>query len=113
MGIQVQTWYDLQKALYDVMQLEKWGASMVLILISIVAAFNIVGSLTMVVIEKRRDMGVLQSMGASRRDVRRIFLLEGSLIGLLGAGSGFLLAWALRWCSNTLPLYPWLGPNPL
>ena len=87
-GMQVRTWYDLQRSLYDVMRLEKWGASLVLILISVVAAFNIVGSLTMIVIEKRRDVGVLQAMGASRADIRRIFVLEGVLIGALGAGTG-------------------------
>lgn len=87
----VLTWYDLQRSLYDVMRLEKWGASIVLFLIIIVAAFNIVGSLTMVVIEKRRDVGVLRAMGVSRRDIRKIFLAEGALIGALGAGMGVVL----------------------
>ena len=108
-GLRVQTWYDLQKALYDVMRLEKWGASLVLILISIVAAFNIVGSLTMVVIEKRRDMGVLQSMGASRRDVRRIFVLEGALVGLLGAGSGLVLGLGIVLVQKYFALVPLAG----
>lgn len=87
----VLTWYDLQRALYDVMQLEKWGASIILFLIIVVAAFNIVGSLTMVVVEKRRDVGVLRAMGASRKDIRRIFLAEGSLIGVVGGGLGVVL----------------------
>lgn len=108
-GIQVQTWYDLQKALYDVMRLEKWGASLVLILISIVAAFNIVGSLTMVVIEKRRDMGVLQSMGASRRDIRRIFMLEGGLVGLLGAGTGLVMGLGIALVQQHFALVPIAG----
>ena len=108
-NLRVQTWYDLQKALYDVMRLEKWGASLVLILISIVAAFNIVGSLTMVVMEKRRDMGVLQSMGASRRDVRRIFLLEGALIGVMGAGSGLVLGLGISLVQKHFALVPLAG----
>lgn len=108
-GIRVQTWYDLQKALYDVMRLEKWGASLVLILISIVAAFNIVGSLTMVVIEKRRDMGVLQSMGASRRDIRRIFMLEGGLVGLLGAGTGLVIGLGIALAQQNFALVPIAG----
>lgn len=87
----VLTWYDLQKSLYDVMRLEKWGASAILVLIIIVAAFNIVGSLTMVVIEKRRDIGVLRAMGVSRRSIRLIFFAEGTLIGILGAGMGVVL----------------------
>jgi lipoprotein-releasing system permease protein len=90
--LRVQTWYDLQRSLYDVMRLEKWGASFVLALIIVVAAFNIVGSLTMIVIEKRRDLGALQAMGASRGDIRRIFLLEGLLVGVVGSGLGLALA---------------------
>ncbi|MDT0631785.1 FtsX-like permease family protein [Rubrivirga sp. S365] len=84
----VQTWADLQGSLYSVMRLEKWAASAILGLIIVVAAFNIVGALTMIVIEKRRDLGALQAMGASRRDVRRIFLLEGLLVGGVGTGIG-------------------------
>ncbi len=87
----VMTWYDLQKTLYDVMHLEKWGASLILILIVVVAVFNIVGSLTMIVIEKRRDVGALRAMGMTRRDIRRIFLNEGVLIGLFGSGVGLVL----------------------
>lgn len=84
----VQTWYDLQGSLYSVMKLEKWAASAILALIIVVAAFNIVGALTMIVIEKQRDLGALQAMGASRADIRRIFLLEGLLVGGVGAGIG-------------------------
>ncbi|MEM6645555.1 MAG: FtsX-like permease family protein [Bacteroidota bacterium] len=96
----VETWYDLQKSLYDVMKLEKWGASAVLVLIVIVAVFNIIGSLTMVVIEKRRDIGVLQAMGVSKRNIRRIFLTEGLLIGLTGTGLGLLLGLGLAWAQQ-------------
>jgi lipoprotein-releasing system permease protein len=77
------------------MLLEKWAASAILLLIVVVAAFNIVGALTMIVIEKRRDLGALQAMGASRRDVSRIFLLEGLLVGGLGAGLGLGLGLGL------------------
>ena len=59
------------------------------------AAFNIVGALTMIVIEKQRDLGALQAMGASRRDVRRIFLIEGLLVGGVGAGIGLAVGLAL------------------
>ena len=102
----VQTWYDLQRSLYDVMQLEKWGASAILGLIVIVAAFNIVGSLTMVVIEKRADVGALQAMGVSRGDVRRIFLLEGALIGALGTGLGLVLGLGLAFLQQYYGLVP-------
>ena len=93
----VLTWYDLHRGLYDVMQLEKWGASLVLFLIVIVAAFNIIGSLTMIVIEKQGDVGALRAMGVSARNIRRIFLAEGALIGLVGAGTGLVLGLAVSW----------------
>ena len=105
----VSTWYDLQKSLYDVMQLEKWGASVILILICVVAAFNIIGSLTMVVIEKRRDVGVLQAMGVSRRNIRRIFLTEGALIGVLGTGIGFTIGLTLALAQKYFELVPLIG----
>ncbi len=107
----VQTWYDLQGALYDVMRLEKWGASAILLLIIIVAAFNIVGSLTMVVIEKRRDVGVLQAMGVSKKNIRRIFLAEGGLIGLIGTGAGLVLGLALALLQQQFGLVPLAGAD--
>ena len=91
----VLTWYDLHAALYGVMRLEKWGASIILLLIVVVAAFNIVGSLTMIVIEKRRDVGVLAAMGLSRQKIRQVFLLEGLLVGLVGTGFGLVLGLGL------------------
>ena len=107
--LRVQTWYDLQRSLYDVMRLEKWGASFVLALIIVVAAFNIVGSLTMIVIEKRRDLGALQAMGASRGDIRRIFLLEGLLVGVVGSGLGLVLGLGLAFAQQQFGLVPLAG----
>jgi lipoprotein-releasing system permease protein len=102
----VETWYDLQQSLYDVMRLEKWGASLILGLIVIVAAFNIIGSLTMVVIEKRQDIGVLQAMGVSKKNIRRIFLLEGALIGAVGTGLGLVLGMGLALLQQRYDLVP-------
>ena len=102
----VETWYDLKKSLYDVMQLEKWGASAILMLIVIVAAFNIIGSLTMVVIQKRRDVGVLQAMGVSRKNIRAIFLAEGLLIGVLGTGLGLVLGIGLALLQKYFEVVP-------
>ena len=96
----ISTWYDLQKQLYDVMELEKWGASLIVALIVVVAAFNIIGSLTMVVIEKRHDIGVLQAMGVSKKNVRRIFITEGLLIGIIGVGSGTVLGLGIAWAQK-------------
>ena len=72
----------------------------------IVAAFNIVGSLTMVVIEKRRDVGVLQAMGVSQSNIRRIFLLEGALIGTVGTGLGLVLGLGLALLQQRYELVP-------
>lgn len=105
----VLTWYDLQKSLYDVMRLEKWGASIILALIIVVAAFNIVGSLTMIVIEKRRDVGVLQAMGVSRRDIRRIFMAEGLLVGVVGTLLGLCLGLGLSLLQKYVELVPLAG----
>lgn len=102
----VQTWYDLKQSLYDVMRLEKWGASAILMLIVLVAAFNIVGSLTMVVIQKRRDVGVLQAMGVSRKNIRTIFLAEGLLIGGVGTGIGLALGLGLALLQKYFEIVP-------
>jgi lipoprotein-releasing system permease protein len=100
------TWYDLQKSLYDVMRLEKYGASLVLVLIILVAAFNIVGSLTMIVIEKRRDVGALRTMGATARDIKRIFLIEGFLIGIAGSGAGLVIGLGLSLAQKYFEFVP-------
>ena len=96
----VRAWYDLQGSLYGVMQVEKWAASAILLLIVVVAAFTIVGALTMIVIEKQRDLGALQAMGASRRDVRRIFLIEGLLVGGVGTGLGLAVGLGLAFAQQ-------------
>lgn len=91
------TWYDLQRPLYDVMYLEKWGSYIILMIIVIVAVLNIVGSLTMIVIQKNRDIGVLLTMGYTPSDIKKIFVKQGLYIGLigcvLGGGIGLLISW--------------------
>ena len=90
-GLRVNNWIELNRNLFTWMKLEKAVMFIILALIVLVAAFSIVSTLFMVVIEKRRDIGVLKSLGASRGVVMRIFLLEGLLIGGLGTGLGALL----------------------
>lgn len=96
-GYTVSTWYDLQRAMYDVMYLEKWGAYLVLMIIVLVAVLNIIGSLTMIVIQKRRDIGVLLTMGYTPKQVKQIFLKQGFYIGLIGCGLGGALGLLLSW----------------
>jgi lipoprotein-releasing system permease protein len=83
--VQFKTWYDLQKPLYDVMYLEKWGAFIVLMIIILVAALNILGSLSMIVIQKKRDIGILRAMGMTSRNIQGIFIRQGLIIGMVGA----------------------------
>jgi lipoprotein-releasing system permease protein len=82
------TWYDLHRDLYSVMKIERWMAYIILCLIIGVASFNLLGSLTMAVIEKTREIGILKSMGATRRNIVRIFLFEGIFVGVIGAVVG-------------------------
>lgn len=93
----VSSWYDLQKALYDVMYLEKWGAYAILMIIIIVAVLNIVGSLTMIVIQKRRDIGILITMGYSKSAIKSIFRKQGFYIGLIGCVFGGAIGFFLSW----------------
>ncbi|MGE3801973.1 MAG: FtsX-like permease family protein [Candidatus Kapaibacterium sp.] len=87
----VETWQDLHRDLYGAMQLERWAAFAIVMLIVIVAVFNVLGSLTMTVIEKQRDIGVMKAMGAGDRSILRIFLYEGGLIGIIGTVTGLFL----------------------
>lgn len=100
-SFRVQSWYDLQKPLYDVMNLEKWGAYFILMIIVLVAVLNIVGSLTMIVIQKQRDIGLLRSIGFSKKQVMAIFLMQGWYIGLTGCTLGGLAGLALAWLQGT------------
>jgi lipoprotein-releasing system permease protein len=88
----VLTKYEQNASLYNSMRLEKWVIYAVLTLILIIAAFNMIGALTMLVLEKRKDISVLQSLGADKSLIKKIFLSEGLLLATTGAGTGILLA---------------------
>lgn len=93
----VRTWYDLQKPLYDVMNIEKWSAYFILMIIVFVAVLNIVGSLTMIVIQKSRDIGILMSFGYTSSQIKSIFLRQGLIIGIVGCGIGGSIGLLLSW----------------
>jgi len=101
----VQTWYDLHKNLYSVMLIERWSAFLLLSLIISVATFNILSSLNMSVIEKRKDIGVLRSMGAEQKSIKNIFMYEGLLIGVLGTLAGLLLGLFICWLQIEFKIY--------
>jgi lipoprotein-releasing system permease protein len=88
----VLTKFQQNTSLYNSMRLEKWFIYAVLTLILIIAAFNMVGALTMLVLEKRKDISVLQALGADKSLVKKIFLSEGILLAVTGAGTGIILA---------------------
>ncbi|RPI02005.1 MAG: FtsX-like permease family protein [Ignavibacteriae bacterium] len=85
------TWYDLHRELFTVMQIERWCAYIVLCLIIAVASFNLLGSLAMTVIEKRRDIGILKSMGATNKSLKKIFGLQGLFVGIVGTIAGSII----------------------
>ena len=91
-GYLVQTRFQQNMSLYNTMRMEKWAIYAVLTLILIIAAFNMVSALTMLVLEKKKDISILQSLGGNQAMIRKIFLSEGLLLGFIGAAGGILLA---------------------
>jgi lipoprotein-releasing system permease protein len=119
----VRDWMEVNHNLFSALKLEKTVYFIVLLLIVLVAAFNIVATLIMVVMEKRKDIAILKSMGATRAGVGRIFVYKGMIVGFVGTAignaAGYLVCWLLKryqfielpkdvFYVNTLPvkLYP-------
>jgi lipoprotein-releasing system permease protein len=105
----VQTRYEQNQGLYSVMRAEKWVIYAVLSLILVVAAFNIIGALTMLVLEKEKDISVLHALGGSRTFIQRIFLQEGMLLAFAGAVIGMLLALVIAYVQIRFKLIPLAG----
>lgn len=94
-GYIVATRYEQNKTLYMVMRAEKWAVYGILLLVLMIAAFNMIGALSLLVLEKQKDISILKAMGARKSTVNAIFLAEGVLWSLLGGGIGLLLGGAL------------------
>jgi lipoprotein-releasing system permease protein len=90
-----RTWFEMHRNLFSWMKIEKWMTFILLSLIIIVAAFNIISSLIMVVLEKKREIGILKSMGATNAGIRRIFIYEGLAVGIIGTVLGTILGWGM------------------
>jgi lipoprotein-releasing system permease protein len=105
----VETRYEQNKSLYSVMTLEKWAIYGILTLMLIVAAFTMIGGLTMLVLEKQKDIQVLKAMGANNRLIQKIFLSEGLLLAGIGALSGIILAVIFCWAQVQFELIPLEG----
>jgi lipoprotein-releasing system permease protein len=102
----VLTWYDLHRDLYSVMKIERWTAYIILCLIVGVATFNVLGSLMMGVIEKRRDIGVLKALGATSRSIMRVFMFEGILVGTVGTVLGAVIGLVVCYLQIQFQLFP-------
>lgn len=108
-GYSIQTRYEQNQGLYSVMQAEKWVIYAVLVLIMIIFSFTLISSLTMLVIEKQKDISVLTALGGNKNFIQQIFLAEGFLIGLVGGITGILLALLISWLQLTYKLIPLQG----
>jgi lipoprotein-releasing system permease protein len=93
----VKNRFQQQEALYKIMKSEKWAIFLILSFILLIATFNVIGSLSMLILDKKKDIAILQSMGATQPLVKRIFLLEGTLISFTGAVSGLILGGIICW----------------
>lgn len=96
-NFKIKNRYQQNEMLYKTLESEKFWTFLILVFIMIIATFNIVGALTMLILEKKKDLNVLSAMGASLKSVRRIFMLEGFMITLLGVIGGVLLGLLLCW----------------
>lgn len=104
----VRDWMQMNKNLFSALKLEKFAMFVILILIILVASFNIISTLIMNVLEKQREIAILKTMGATNRGIMSIFMIQGFLIGLsgtvIGLAGGFLLSYSLNtWQIIKLP----------
>ncbi|MFZ9386312.1 MAG: FtsX-like permease family protein [Chitinophagaceae bacterium] len=105
-GYRVQNKYEQNRSLYAVMNVERWAIYGIFCLIMIVAAFNMIGALTMLVLEKQKDISVLYALGGNRGFIRKVFLSEGLLLAGIGGGIGMLLALLIAWLQIRYHLVP-------
>jgi lipoprotein-releasing system permease protein len=104
-GFMTTNWMEQNKPLFHALKLERLVTFITVGLIVFVAALNILISLTMMVMEKTRDIAVLMSMGTRKSQVRKVFIAQGALIGLLGTGIGLVLGYALSWVGGHYHLF--------
>ncbi len=97
-------WMEMNKNLFSALKLEKLAMFIILILIILVAAFNIISTLVMMVLEKHKDIGILKSIGATSKSILTIFLLEGLTIGIVGTIIGFVGGVLICWIADTYHL---------
>lgn len=94
---EIKTLYEQNELVYNVHKLEKWFIYIILTFVLLLASFNILASLAMLIIDKKKDIYILKSMGANETDIRKIFFYQGSLINLSGAALGLALGLFICW----------------
>ena len=99
-GFMATNWMEQNKAIFRALRLERLVTFITIGLIVFVAALNILIALTMMVMEKTRDIAVLMSMGTRKSQVRRVFIAQGVLIGLIGTAIGLILGYSLSWAGG-------------
>ncbi len=105
----VQNKYEQNQSLYSIMNVERWVIYGVLCLILVVAAFTMIGALTMLVLEKQKDIAVLHALGGNKNFIQKIFLSEGLLLAIIGGVVGMLLALLIAWLQIKYHLIPLQG----
>lgn len=100
-GFIVKNRFEQEELLYKIMKSEKLAAFLILSFILLIAIFNVIGSLSMLIIDKKKDIAVLKSLGAENQLIRRIFMTEGVLITLAGAFTGLFLGGVICWLQMT------------
>jgi lipoprotein-releasing system permease protein len=100
----VTTWMEMNKPLFSALKLEKQLLFLTITLIVIVAALNIVATLILMVMDKTREIGILLAMGATAKNIRKIFFFQGALIGIIGTAAGTTLGLIWNWLANTFEL---------
>ncbi|HQO49347.1 MAG TPA: FtsX-like permease family protein [Bacteroidales bacterium] len=100
-GFTVKDRFEQQETLYNIMRSEKWAIFIILTFVLFMATFNVIGSLTMLVVDKQRDTTILQQLGATQKMIHRLFLFEGLLITLAGGVGGLLLGVIIVWIQQT------------
>ena len=103
-GFLVKNKYEQQEIFYKVMRSERLAIFIILTMILIIASFSIIGSLTMLIIEKERDIEILRSLGADNTLIRKIFIYEGWLISIIGAFIGIMLGFIVCWIQQEFGL---------
>ncbi len=108
-GYLVQDRYEQNRSLYSIMNVERWVIYGILSLVLVVAAFTMIGALTMLVLEKQKDISVLHALGANRSFIQKIFLSEGIMLAVIGGITGMIIAYVVAWLQINYHLIPLSG----